>query len=634
MDMPVSKPSRNHPQSGTALGFAMPPSPPAEMTNNYDAVRLNQYLPEIRSLQQAQQAKFSQQTSYLDNATHLEKQGCAASEQARGLQNGPGAFNPYEDQYRKYSAPSEQSRRIRNGPAISALQQARRIPDSQTQYFQDAGKLLDHGIQAEVESVTKSLNPFKISPPYNESADNRNHAESFGSIDYPQYSEQHLRRIVHQQTPQRGYDPIASGLKARLTQMHADEVASMPRKNSTPTQSIQVPTPQSMTTQDLQRLRRSRATQYLEGVQSMQGTQPVPGAQQIQDPQHFQVAQHAAHAHDFSHSQDLSYARDNTYARDVSYTPSTLNVQLSKHGESNQTIQKPFERRGAIDLGRNVPQSAPFTPEPSQSVVTYNSDEVNDTQYGGGHTSSRVWVSDRCRQEEQYEVAQIGVRRNFRKYDKDIMEPIKDFGSWLRHQSAMHNVKLEAERRKIAEMEQRALVREKDKEAQMAGVPFWDLRDRQPGHGAALGMPTIWCPDWKTPDRRVAAWPTLSEMKWEGDDRARTGVKRFLPLPREPTNGAVAWNHLPMIHQQPFDQVWTIPTELDILYPMHQLDEEAERDRHRLLPPDLIDAIEPGPRDVYGKGDLDPKHAVQPETYVIPQPPLPPRPHFVYPHKM
>ncbi|KAK8174257.1 hypothetical protein IWX90DRAFT_485134 [Phyllosticta citrichinensis] len=675
--MSFSKPVRNYAQGGTPLDFAMPPSPPTEMANSYDAVRLNQYLPEIRALQQAQQAKYSQPASYRDGDAQFESQRGSPSEQLRSLQRGPGAFNPYAEQYRKYSAPSEfhggqheqstfgqsggprqqpykysppsdQFHGIQNGQGIYTPRQAHRTPTAQAavnklpQYLQDASKSLDHGMQAEVEGIAKSLDAFEISPPFNDSASYRTHAESIGSADHPQYAQQYAQRIMHPQTPRREYDSVASGLKARLTQMHADEVVSAPRKYSSPTACNQTPTPQPMTTQGTEHLHR---LQNMQTVQHMQSTRRVQDSQHLQDSQRLQNAQHvqdseqsqhqlSAIAQDFPYPQDLRYGRDNSYARDESYTASVQDGQPTKHNEFNKTSQKPIERRLAFDLGDGMPQ-APYTPEPAQSVVPYNSSEGNDTQYGGGHTSSKVWVSDRCRQEEQYEVAQIGVRRNFRKYDKDIMEPIKDFGSWLRHQSAMHNVRLQAEKRKIADMEQRALARENERQDQIAAVmPTWDMKDRQPGHGAVFGLPTIWCPDWKTPDRRVASWPTLSEMKWEGDDRARTGVKRFLPLPREPTNGAVPWNHLPVVHQQPLDQVWKIPTELDILYPMHQIDEEAERDRHRLLPSDLIDAIEPGPRDVYSKGDLDPKPgAFRSQPYTSPEPPALPRPRFVYPHK-
>ena len=59
-----------------------------------------------------------------------------------------------------------------------------------------------------------------------------------------------------------------------------------------------------------------------------------------------------------------------------------------------------------------------------------------------------------------------------------------------------------------------------------------------------LGMKTIWCQDWMNGKDEVAPWPSLAEMKWEGDDRAKTSCGRFLPLPREEGAPAIPWGQL------------------------------------------------------------------------------------------
>lgn len=665
--MSFSKPIPNRFRDGASLGFAMPPSPPNEMANNYDAVKLNQYLPEIRAMQQAQSTRFSRPASRLDATPSRFQKLFTPSGRA---QNDNGAFNPYAEQYSKYSSPSQQASGVQTGQAVgdplepyrnylmssgttsqaaADVQQIRKFstpfeevvglrsgqgispphqtfdyspPSDQSRSVQNGAGLLDSLPEYLRDVVrpqkgnqvhSKPPDSIQISPPF---ADADLHYKMPAHTDENEIAQHFAQMGLNSQTPGSEYDRIQRGLKARLnhlTQTFDDEVASAKYSTPSPWNTAQR---QPTTMHNLRPLERVYPTPIGQRSQAPQApralrVQQLQQAPQSQQSQHFQAAQGNPYTQDLTYARDNTFARnptpprdttlarDSSYAHDESYTTSFQNGQ-----QFNHTVSKPVERASRFDAAPMVPPSV----QTSQNMVPYNPNQ-HEAQYGGGHTSSRVWVSDRARQEEQYEVAQIGVRRNFRRYDKDIMQPIKDFGSWLEHQSAMNNVKLEAEKRKIADMEQRAAVREKQVKSQHgdpAILPFFANKHPKPGHGAVLDMPTIWCRDWKTVDRRVAPWPTLSEMKWEGDDRARTGVKRFLPLPREPTNGAVPWNHLPVVHQQPLDQVWKIPTELDIIYPMHQISEEAERDQHMLLPSDLLDVLQPGPRDVFGKNDLDP----------------------------
>jgi hypothetical protein len=69
----------------------------------------------------------------------------------------------------------------------------------------------------------------------------------------------------------------------------------------------------------------------------------------------------------------------------------------------------------------------------------------------------------------------------------------------------------------------------------------------------------------------------MAEMKWEGDDRAKTGVGRFLPLPREEGPPGLMWNQLPVIEQYPIDQVCKIPTMEDVYLPVdYKIEEDHE----------------------------------------------------------
>ncbi|KAF2804270.1 uncharacterized protein BDZ99DRAFT_545500 [Mytilinidion resinicola] len=56
-------------------------------------------------------------------------------------------------------------------------------------------------------------------------------------------------------------------------------------------------------------------------------------------------------------------------------------------------------------------------------------------------------------------------------------------------------------------------------------------------HGVVVCEKRIWCPQWQL-KKEIAPWPALPKMIWEGDDRAKTTVGRFLPLPPEPGSAA------------------------------------------------------------------------------------------------
>jgi hypothetical protein len=104
-----------------------------------------------------------------------------------------------------------------------------------------------------------------------------------------------------------------------------------------------------------------------------------------------------------------------------------------------------------------------------------------------------------------------------------------------------------------------------------------------------LGEQTIWCYDWLNGKEEVAPWPSLAECKWEGDDRAKTGVGRFLPLPREEGPPGLPWNQLPCIEQFPIDQVARIPTMEDVYLPV---DDQIEEEKEYLWSKDLEEAMD------------------------------------------
>lgn len=161
-----------------------------------------------------------------------------------------------------------------------------------------------------------------------------------------------------------------------------------------------------------------------------------------------------------------------------------------------------------------------------------------------------------------------------------------EMSDWLVHRQEM----VQAQGRQL----QRALERkETQKKLEKSGLnplmkPFQG-HEFKGNYSAVLCQQTIFCPNWHLKKER-APWPSIQELKWEGDDRASTKVGRFLPLPRQPDNPTVAWHHLRVLKQFYFDQVRLVPTMEDIFLPVDEIDEDVVPD---LLIKELADALDP-----------------------------------------
>jgi hypothetical protein len=117
--------------------------------------------------------------------------------------------------------------------------------------------------------------------------------------------------------------------------------------------------------------------------------------------------------------------------------------------------------------------------------------------------------------------------------------------------------------------------------------------DAQGNFGRVLGEQTIWCEDWLNGKEDVAPWPGMAELKWEGDDRAKTGVGRFFPLPREEGPPGLMWNQLPAIEQYPMDRVCKIPTMEDVYLPVdYYIEEDHEYLWSKELEKEMDDLLE------------------------------------------
>ena len=202
------------------------------------------------------------------------------------------------------------------------------------------------------------------------------------------------------------------------------------------------------------------------------------------------------------------------------------------------------------------------------------------------HTSSKTWISHEAREAERFEAFQAASRRKLFLNTSPFIP--KDLTSWITQRTEMHDATIRRDKRSIAAREeQRRLARQ--------GVPplrqAFDGKVFPENQGAVLSEFTIWCPNWDMPWRPRAPWPGLKEAQLEGDDRNKTNVGRFLPLPRQPGNPTVTFNHIPMVYSFPFDQVRKVPTMEDVYLPVDEIDEDVIPN---LLNKELLEELDPG----------------------------------------
>ncbi|OAG07022.1 uncharacterized protein CC84DRAFT_1143268 [Paraphaeosphaeria sporulosa] len=208
---------------------------------------------------------------------------------------------------------------------------------------------------------------------------------------------------------------------------------------------------------------------------------------------------------------------------------------------------------------------------------------------GNGYRSSRTWVSSEAQLHQEFVIIRNAMRRLFKN---------SEVAKWKLQDYTAHKEGILASKKAALD---RAL-KQKEIERAVGAIQPDPKRDfsisklipesnlcMEGNLSRVLGMKTIWCKDWKNGKDEVADWPTLPEMKWEGDDRAKTACGRFLPLPREEGAPGIPWGQLQVIEQYPLDQVQCIPTMEDIYLPV---DEIEEGDIPQLLNQELLDALD------------------------------------------
>ena len=207
----------------------------------------------------------------------------------------------------------------------------------------------------------------------------------------------------------------------------------------------------------------------------------------------------------------------------------------------------------------------------------------------GNHRNTHSWVSEEARAAQEFLVVRNSMKRLFKNADVAKWK----VADHIAHREAM----VASAARKLAQQ-----VQSREVEINLSIPPIAPQQqdtmrrcglagnfDQIGNYGRALGEKTIWCQDWQNGKDEIAPWPCLAELKWEGDDRAKTGVGRFPPLPREQGPVGLPWNQLQAVEQYPLDQIARIPTMEDVYLPVDEIDDEVKYD---LLNKDLQQAMD------------------------------------------
>lgn len=208
---------------------------------------------------------------------------------------------------------------------------------------------------------------------------------------------------------------------------------------------------------------------------------------------------------------------------------------------------------------------------------------------GGGRRHAPTWVSEETRAAQEFLVVRNSMKRLFKNADIAKWK----MADYVAHREAMMASAAKTLAQQAQDKEDEATLRippiSPQQQDTMRRCGLNGNFDQVGNYGRILGEKTIWCKDWQSGKDEIAPWPCMAELKWEGDDRAKTGVGRYPPLPREQGPPGLPWNQLQAIEQYPLDQIARIPTMEDVYLPVDEIDQEVKYD---LLNKDLEDAMD------------------------------------------
>lgn len=173
-------------------------------------------------------------------------------------------------------------------------------------------------------------------------------------------------------------------------------------------------------------------------------------------------------------------------------------------------------------------------------------------------TNSRVWVAPKTAEVEKWQKTKGNLQR-MSLIPKSPNLP-KTFSEWLQHRTDFLDLQAKELREILRRKEKikREQVRQDSKPVR-ANQPFQE-EGFQDGRSPVLARRSIWSP-W--PDivsgYEPAPWPSIQEMKEEGDERHTSGYGRFLALPRVPGNPTVNHKQRNRVEANELDKVWVEP---------------------------------------------------------------------------
>ena len=209
------------------------------------------------------------------------------------------------------------------------------------------------------------------------------------------------------------------------------------------------------------------------------------------------------------------------------------------------------------------------------------------------YTNSKTWVAPEAAEKERWTVVLTNLER-MTLVPRSPFVP-HDYSAWLAHRVAW--LQSQSEKANSVAANLQAERKANIKAGLMNGIgPAFGGKIFNGNRGAVLAVETIWCV-WYQPTeiRPSAPWPSMEEMKEEGDERNTSGYKRFPALPRVPGNETVVWKQKAMIDSYPLDRVWELPTADSLDTPSV---DEIETD---FLGNDLLNAV--GYEDVPSQPD-------------------------------
>lgn len=211
------------------------------------------------------------------------------------------------------------------------------------------------------------------------------------------------------------------------------------------------------------------------------------------------------------------------------------------------------------------------------------------------HTNSKTWVAPKAAEKERWESVSVNLERMML-IPRSPFVP-QTFSAWLAHRAGW--LQHQAEKESVVAANLKAEQKANFKAGIVSGIgPAFSGRTFNWNRGAVLSQMTMWSHWYQPPEEHPCApWPSMEEMKEEGDERFTSGYKRFPALPRVPGNETVVWKQKAMIEPYPMDRVWEVPTAESIVTPC--LDKTAAE----LLGQDLLDAM--GHEDLPGQQHYD-----------------------------